>query len=382
MIRRIFIGPQERGFVYKFGSFYRYLTPGNYWIFDPLRRNQTTKISTKTPKLTHTDTQIFLKNPEVQKDVKILEIRDTQRGFLFFDGRFQEILAPGKYGFFEDIYKIEVELVEVKTPEFEHEKLDIILSKVNYQNFLEVCQVLQNHVALMLYKGKYVKTLTPGTHVFWRGLGEIKFIHVRLGDQQIDISGQEIMTHDKVTLRMNVHCTYQIEDPIKTALEVDQSRDVLYREIQLVCRQEVASRTLDQLLTEREKLGEALLEGIQPRAKELGYRIKNIGIRDIILPGEMKTILNQVVEAEKKAQANLIRRREETSATRSLLNTAKLMENNPILLRLKELEILTEVAAHVNAIQVVGGLGALLNQLKMDDLPSVTKKELPKPPEN
>ncbi|MEK7483580.1 MAG: slipin family protein [Planctomycetota bacterium] len=377
MIRRIFIGNQERGFLYQFASFYKYLTPGNHWFFDPFYRIQIFKISTKIPKLTHTDAQIFLKNPDVQKDLKLIEIQDTQCGFLFFDGRFQEILAPGKYGFFQDIYKVDVEIIEVKTPEFEHEKLDIILNRANYQNFLEVCQVIQNHVALMIFKGKYIKTLSPGRYVFWRTLGELKFVHVRIGDQQIDISGQEIMTLDKVTLRMNVHCTYQINDPVKTALEVDQSRDILYREIQLICRQEVASRKLDDLLTEREKLAEALLQGIQARALELGYRVKSIGLRDIILPGEMKTILNQVVEAEKKAQANLIRHREETSATRSLLNTAKLMENNPILLRLKELEILTEVASHIGTIQVVGGLGALLNQLKIEDIPLLPKKEIP-----
>lgn len=58
-------------------------------------------------------------------------------------------------------------------------------------------------------------------------------------------------------------------------------------------------------------------------------------MKDIVLPGDMKAILSQLVEAEKSARANVIRRREETAATRSLLNTAKVMENNPVALRLK-----------------------------------------------
>lgn len=77
----------------------------------------------------------------------------------------------------------------------------------------------------------------------------------------------------------------------------------------------------------------------------------------------MKALLAQVVEAEKAAQANVIRRREETSATRSLLNTAKVMEENPTALRLKELETLERVAERIDRISVFGGLDQVLNGL-------------------
>jgi regulator of protease activity HflC (stomatin/prohibitin superfamily) len=77
----------------------------------------------------------------------------------------------------------------------------------------------------------------------------------------------------------------------------------------------------------------------------------------------MKEILGKVVEAEKVAQANVIRRREETNATRSLLNTAKVMENNPTALRLKELEALEKVTEKIGTISVYGGLDGVLNEL-------------------
>jgi regulator of protease activity HflC (stomatin/prohibitin superfamily) len=93
-----------------------------------------------------------------------------------------------------------------------------------------------------------------------------------------------------------------------------------------------------------------------------GVRVGVIALKDIILPGDIRDILNQVVTAEKQAQANLIRRREETAATRSLLNTAKLMEDNPLLVRLKELETLEKIADKVGKITVVGGLDALLDR--------------------
>ena len=95
----------------------------------------------------------------------------------------------------------------------------------------------------------------------------------------------------------------------------------------------------------------------------LGLSLEAVGVKDIILPGDMKAILNQVEEAQKVSEANVIRRREETAATRSLLNTAKLMDDNPTLLRLKELEMLEKVTEKIDQITVYGGLDGVLNEL-------------------
>jgi regulator of protease activity HflC (stomatin/prohibitin superfamily) len=104
---------------------------------------------------------------------------------------------------------------------------------------------------------------------------------------------------------------------------------------------------------------------VQVKAKlaDYGLQLDGVGVKDIVLPGEMKTILAQVVEAGKSAEANVIRRREETAATRSLLNTAKVMEDNPVALRLKELETLERVAERIDKISVCGGLDQVLNGL-------------------
>ena len=82
-----------------------------------------------------------------------------------------------------------------------------------------------------------------------------------------------------------------------------------------------------------------------------------IGIRDVILPGEMKELLNKVTEAKKAAEANFIARREETAAMRSQANTAKLLQDNPTLLRLRELETLEKVAATAELKVVLGDKG-------------------------
>ena len=91
--------------------------------------------------------------------------------------------------------------------------------------------------------------------------------------------------------------------------------------------------------------------------------MSEVGVKDVILPGEMREIMNRVVEAEKSAQANLIKRREETAATRSLLNTARLMEDNPTLLRLKELEALETITEKIGTLNVYNGVDGMMTDL-------------------
>ena len=114
----------------------------------------------------------------------------------------------------------------------------------------------------------------------------------------------------------------------------------LYRELQLALRASVGARTLDELLTTKDALGHEVHAAVAGKVQALGTSLGAVGIKDVILPGEMKTLLNQVIEAQKQAEANLIRRREETAAARSQANTARLLAENPVLLRMKELEAL------------------------------------------
>jgi regulator of protease activity HflC (stomatin/prohibitin superfamily) len=138
---------------------------------------------------------------------------------------------------------------------------------------------------------------------------------------------------------------------------------MVYRELQFGLRAAVGTRTLDELLEDKATIDTIVKDFAAQKLLAAGITLEGVGVKDIILPGEMKTILAQVVEAEKSAQANVIRRREETAATRSLLNTAKLMEDNPIALRMKELETLERVAERIDKISVFGGLDQVLNGL-------------------
>jgi regulator of protease activity HflC (stomatin/prohibitin superfamily) len=191
-------------------------------------------------------------------------------------------------------------------------------------------------------------------------------VKVELADlrvQAMEVQGQEILTRDKVSLRANLSASYRIVDPVAARTQVADYKDALYRELQFGLRQAIGTRTLDVLLANKGELDGVIADTAREKLAGFGIALESAGVKDLILPGEMKEILNQVVQAEKAAQANVIKRREETAATRSLLNTARLLDESPVLLRLKELETLEKVTEKIDKLTVFGGLEGVLSNL-------------------
>jgi regulator of protease activity HflC (stomatin/prohibitin superfamily) len=166
-----------------------------------------------------------------------------------------------------------------------------------------------------------------------------------------------------VYLRVNLAGSVRVADAVLARTKVAKYSDFVYRELQYGLRKAISAKTLDELLGDKASLDADIFAYVQGRTAEFGLDVLGVGVKDIILPGDMKDILNSVVQAEKAAQANVIRRREEANATRSLLNTAKLMEDNAIMMRLKELETLEKVTEKIDKLTVFGGLDGVLKQL-------------------
>lgn len=215
--------------------------------------------------------------------------------------------------------------------------------------------------ALLFRDGRFVAVLDPGRHRVRRFLAKERIEKVDMRLRTMTLQGQEMMTADKVTLRLTALVAMRVKDPVAALLKVDNYLSQLYGDVQLALRDHVGARELDELLREKGRLGEQVLGAVQLDAAEYGVELADVGVRDVILPGEMKAILNQVMEAKKKAEAALIERREEVAATRSLANTAQLLEKNPTLMHLKELATLEKIAERAG--QVVIG-PELLKMLK------------------
>ncbi|WP_337966713.1 slipin family protein [uncultured Flavobacterium sp.] len=223
--------------------------------------------------------------------------------------------------------------------------------------------VSSNDKALLFVNGTFVKELKAGTHYFWNNTITIEVKTVDARQQQVEISGQELLTKDKAGLRINFFVRYQVIDIMKALVDNKDFEKQLYVAMQLALRAFVGGLTLDELLAKKDAIAESILAEVTTKITELGLTISDAGIRDVILPGDMKEIMNQVLVAEKKAQANSIMRREETAATRSLLNTAKLMEENEMLWKLKEMEYVEKIADKIGEI-TISGSGNVIGQLK------------------
>lgn len=223
--------------------------------------------------------------------------------------------------------------------------------------------VSEGFVGFLEVDGVQQEVLKTGMHVWWQFNHAIKVLQLDMRLQNMEVNGQEILTKDRVGLRINLSALWQITDAQLVKSTLLDPKDYLYRELQLALRAVVSTQTLDELLADKNLLNQTIQSMVAEKITAYGLELKTVGARDIILPGEMKAILAQVVEAEKKAEANLIRRREETQETRSLHNTAKVMEGNPVLLRLKELEILEKITGRVQHLNVYGGLDSVMNDL-------------------
>jgi len=223
--------------------------------------------------------------------------------------------------------------------------------------------VAEGHTGLLFVDGKFVRALEAGAHMFWAVNRKATVKTIDLRRQSLDVVGQEILTRDRVTLRVNLAAEYQVVDAVKAATTVKDFADALYRALQFAFRKSLGTKNLDEILADKVTAEIEAVERVRTDMAAIGLSVGEIAVKDVILPGEMRDILNKVVAAEKEAEANVIRRREETNATRSLLNTARVMAENPVMLRLKELEALSEIAGKVERLTIHNGTAGLMNDL-------------------
>jgi regulator of protease activity HflC (stomatin/prohibitin superfamily) len=257
---------------------------------------------------------------------------------------------------------VRVDVLDARDVLLEHEQLAAILALPGTAALLESVSVEAGHAGLLFRDGRHERTLGPGAYALWKGVARAHVLTVDLREQVADVAGQEIMTADKVTLRLNAVVTFRVVDALRAVTAVEDHRQALYREAQLVLRAVVGARTLEALLGEKEAVARELAASLRERAAALGLEVVGLGIRDVILPGEMKELMNKVIEAQKAAEAALITRREETAAMRSQANTARILEQNPMLVRLREIEALERVAEK-GRLSVVVGEGGLAGRV-------------------
>ena len=370
---KFIVRKHERALLFRDGDFVKFLEPGVHRFVNLMHKFTVERFDITVPVYGHR-LQDFLieKYPrQVDRYFDVVTTDENEIAVVYHNDRVTIIMAPAtRHLFTKGVHKIRVERFGIV------DKLDVdprlakrllagndpmlkaIADKAVYARV-----VPEGHVGLLYIDGELTRSLKPGFHAFFAVEREVS---VQLFDtrvQTLEVSGQEILTKDKVSLRINLTATYQLTDVEKAVRETKDSLDHLYKEVQFGLRGAVGTRTLDALLEDKAVIDQSVADHLKARFEAIGVTVKSVGVKDIILPGDMKELLGKVVEAEKAAQANVIRRREETNATRSLLNTAKVMETNAVALRLKELETLEKITDKIGNISVYGGLDSVLNDL-------------------
>ena len=375
MFRQFYVNKDERALLFRKGDFVTILKAGEHRFFDPLGRLTVEKFSLAKTQFEHRLAEYLVKTePDVvAREFTVIELGATEVGLRYENGVLVEVLAPNtRRVYWKGYIDVRVEKLNIATDFRVANELVAQLVELSGAGFkakvtgaasVYGVQVPEANVGLLFIDGKRTLMLDPGLYGFWRFGRDVRVEFVDLRLQVLDVAGQEILTKDKVSLRVNLTAGYRFSDVLTAFSKQAKPVDFLYKELQFGLRAAVGTRTLDELLENKTVIDDVVNEHIKRRVAGFGLEVESVGVKDIILPGEMKTILAKVVEAEKAAQANVIRRREETAATRSLLNTAKVMEDSPIALRLKELETLEKVTEKIDKISVFGGLEGLLKDL-------------------
>lgn len=357
ILKRKVIRSYEMGLVFKKGEFLKILSKGTHWILDPLGRVRVDIVSQRDPWIRHPDLDLMVRSGQLEGLAEVIDLQDHQRALVWIDKRFDSVLDAGRYALWKGSRDVRVEIVDAREALLNHADLPVILKSASAAAVLNVFDVAEGHVGLMVHNGTFHSQLQAGQYAAWKKVGKVQHFAVDMRERVLDVSGQEIMTADKVSLRMNAVVNWRVIDARKSIEAVDDLNQALYREAQLALRAIVGTRDLDSLLSDKNSVSDELEKAMARRAPEFGVKLISLGIRDIILPGDMKDLLNRVIEAKKASEANAIVRREETAAMRSQMNTAKLMEGNPVLMRLKELEVLEKVAQSSKLNVVLGEKG-------------------------
>jgi regulator of protease activity HflC (stomatin/prohibitin superfamily) len=364
-VLRVTVKDGERAFLTRNGRLERVLGPGRHRLFDP-HRALAVEVHQVVRAEFNAERYAVLKaaRPDLAAELFVaVETKADEVAIVSLDGRPTHLMAPWQTRVFWTVAtRIDVERIDVASERRVSPRHLAMIARE--RNTLVTETVVENHEAGLLYvEGRLVERLTPGRHAFWIAGRKVEVKRLDLRPQAVEITAQEMLTKDKVALRVTLTAFRRIADPERAVSTVPDVDAWLYRLVQFAIREAVAARTLDEVLSAKSALDAELRAFVRERMAETGIEVTELGVKDVILPGEVRELVNKVVEAERVAKANLIRRQEETAATRSLLNTAKLMEDNPLLLRLKELESIERLVEKVGRIDLHAGDGQGLDAL-------------------
>lgn len=201
--------------------------------------------------------------------------------------------------------------------------------------------------AVVLRLGKFHKVKGPGLILLIPVIDKMKKIDLRT--VTLDVPPQEVITRDNVSIRVSAVVYFRVMDPDKAFLQVEDYYYATSQLSQTTLRSICGQAELDEILAEREKLNMKLQEILDAETEPWGVKVSKVEIKEIDLPEEMKRAMAKQAEAERERRAKIISADGEYQASKTLLEAAKIMAENPITLQLRYLQTLTEIATEKNS---------------------------------
>ena len=358
-MKKLAINNQEIGIYIKNNEIEKVYTKGNYWI---LFNKNIEKFNTNelVDEKYHT---MFLENETLKSMVDFIEVLHNEVLIIYKNNQIYDSF----YNKNVMIWKNSAQLKAVKFDLNSTEEIKNLTKReidiLRKSGAIRIISVAPYFEGILFKNNEFDSVLKAGEYQFYNNETKISMVSFDMRPQTIEISGQEILTKDKAQLRINFMVNYQITDLLNVYQSNKDFEKMIYQAIQLGLREFIGNMNFDDLMSDKNSVTNYIIQKYQAQFQEIGLKLIDAGMKDIILPGEIREIMNRVLIAEKTAQANSITRREEAASTRSLLNTAKLMEENETLWKLKEMEYIEKIADKVGEISISGGSN-VLNELK------------------
>lgn len=216
--------------------------------------------------------------------------------------------------------------------------IGLVIAYIGYRNLIKTIVVWEPFEGMLYKNGSFVRRLAPGRYRYFNLGNEftVKLIDLRL--RNLTISGQELLTADNAGIKVSLVVAFKVTDPEKAESEVAELDETIYSYAQIALRSAVGKRAIEDLIEQRAEIGDEIKEAVAGNLEAIGIEIRTVGIKDVMLPGELKAIMNEVLRAKKAGQVALEKARGESAAIRNLANAARLLESNPGLMNLKVLE--------------------------------------------
>ena len=356
--KKVIINENQKGLWFKNGKLKKVLGAGKYRVgknskielvsLDDLLVSQNTNLKT------------LLAFEDVKNNVDVIQVKEGNAVLHYKNGIFENFLTEGEYAFWNVLGENTFMTVDLNDPKTDNVPVNVF-SKI-HPSYFEKIQVHFYEKAVLYINNKVDSILEPGTYYFWKYNSKIEAKHADMRTLGFNISSQDLLTQDKVSVRISYIGNYRITDIVRFFSSVDDFEYYVHSCAQLALREYVSDKKLDEILESKDEMSRFVFEKMKENLKDISIEMISGAVRDIILPGEIRDIMNTVLVAEKKAQANVIARREEVASTRSLLNTAKLMDENKTLYKLKELEYIERIFENVGNINI-GNNTDIISQL-------------------